>query len=60
VYDDNGNDVIGQKSMEYFGWRILLRYYAKIADTDNFFKIFKVKTYDIIIQPVWAIQQVSI
>ncbi|GHU08767.1 hypothetical protein FACS1894158_18190 [Betaproteobacteria bacterium] len=41
VYADNGNDVIGQKSEEALGWRILLRYYAQKADTDNFFKIFK-------------------
>ncbi|GHS88417.1 hypothetical protein FACS189487_06620 [Campylobacterota bacterium] len=41
VYADNGNDIIDQESQEYFGWRIIARYYAKKADTDNFFKIFK-------------------
>jgi hypothetical protein len=41
VYADNGNDVIGHKSMEYYGWRILLRYYARNADADNFFKTLK-------------------
>jgi hypothetical protein len=35
------NDVVGQKSEEHLGWRIIARYYAKKADTDNFFKVFK-------------------